>query len=233
MSKRILLTLCLLVLCVSISGAGITDKLKSVIARKNVAGGGAVTIGPISVATNDDDGNIVNNVGYHYAGGVGGELYIGHWDDGRSWAIARFTLDAAIPSGATIDTDLTKVEYYSTYNGNDNLYFYVTDSKDAAQVTHENDRPVLEGAGATTTYPSTAEHANSPNVVDWPASGWKAVLIGGLIQYLVDKAPAGLSSGAHIVVWGAGIDLATDVDVGWVSYEDSTNPAKITIVYTP
>ena len=39
MFKRIFLALCLLVLCISVSSGGITDKLKSVIARKNVAGG--------------------------------------------------------------------------------------------------------------------------------------------------------------------------------------------------
>ncbi|MCK5612722.1 LamG domain-containing protein [Candidatus Pacearchaeota archaeon] len=39
MFKKILLVLCLLVLCVTVSSGGITDKLKSVIARKNVAGG--------------------------------------------------------------------------------------------------------------------------------------------------------------------------------------------------
>lgn len=38
--KRIFLALCLLVLCITVSSGGITDKLKSVIARKNVAGNG-------------------------------------------------------------------------------------------------------------------------------------------------------------------------------------------------
>lgn len=40
MFKRIFLALCLLALCVGVSSGGITDKLKSVIARKNVAAGG-------------------------------------------------------------------------------------------------------------------------------------------------------------------------------------------------
>ena len=40
MFKKLFLILCLLALCITVSSGGITDKLKSVIARKNVAGGG-------------------------------------------------------------------------------------------------------------------------------------------------------------------------------------------------
>ena len=44
--KKTILTILLLAFCVSISGAGITDKLRAVIAAKNAGGGGACHSGP-------------------------------------------------------------------------------------------------------------------------------------------------------------------------------------------
>ena len=45
MFKKLFLLLCLLALCITVSSAGITDKLKSVIARKNVAAGNGAASG--------------------------------------------------------------------------------------------------------------------------------------------------------------------------------------------
>lgn len=44
MVKKLFLALCLLALCVTVSSGGITDKLKTVIARKNVGGAVAAPV---------------------------------------------------------------------------------------------------------------------------------------------------------------------------------------------
>ncbi len=51
MFKRIIFVFCILTLCITVSSAGITDKLKSVIARQNVVVGG----GPACTTADDSD----------------------------------------------------------------------------------------------------------------------------------------------------------------------------------
>jgi len=55
MIRKLILGLCLLTLCVTVSSAGIVDKLKTVIARQNVAAGGPDAWYYTIVGEDDDD----------------------------------------------------------------------------------------------------------------------------------------------------------------------------------
>jgi hypothetical protein len=143
----------------------------------------------------------------------------------------RFTLDAAIPAGATIDSADLKM-YGDNADAVDDLWVYVTESGDGAQVTLASQRPAWIDTGSTTTYPTTDEGAGAIHWVGtWTLAAWNTVSITSLIQYLVNTY-GGLASGAHIVAWVVGDNAYSNVESGLFSY-GGTYKATLTINYTP
>jgi hypothetical protein len=157
-------------------------------------------------------------------------LYFGRLGGYGEPVALRFTLDAAIPAGATIDSADLKM-YGETEESVDDLWVYVTESADGAQVTLASQRPAWIDTGSTTTYPTTDEGAGAIHWTGtWTLAAWNTVSITGLIQHLVNTY-SGLASGGHIVVWVVGDNAYSNVESGLVKYGFS-NKATLTINYT-
>lgn len=158
-----------------------------------------------------------------------GVLWSGQWGGAES-AGTRFTLDGAIPSGATIESAIWEVNT-STDTGPLDIFFYVTESADAPQITTEAGRPDVIG-GSTDVYPTTADntlvYVASGN---WPNSSVLQVDVTSLIQHLVDTY-SGLSSGAHIVVHAIGHTGTGQIEVGFLSWENNQDYPTLTIEYS-
>ncbi len=189
------------------------------------------TIGPLhSAAVNDDWMLYYESGAWNY--GTGGIAWWGRYGGKGEYSGWRFALDRAIPAGTDIDMAGTKLEIYkpSGEADIDDFYIYVADSADPGQITGIAARPVMEG-GSTATYPNTKEGAGAVNHTGW-SDGWNTILVGPLIQYLVDTY-GGLADGAHILILGAGAASEPDNSESiWAGFENGSYIPKLTIVYT-
>jgi hypothetical protein len=158
-------------------------------------------------------------------------LWFGKWNGYNHTVALRFTLDAAIPSSATIYSADLKM-YGSGGADVDELWAYVTESADGSQITAASQRPTWLDSGSTTTYPTSEEGTGAVHWIGtWTLDAWNTVSVTGLIQHLVDTY-GGLSSGAHVVVWVIGDNsLSGNIESGLDDY-DATNKATLTITYT-
>ena len=201
---------------------------KDFTARDNIVGG--------VIAVGADD------VQFGYDGGwsiytTQDPVYFGHYNGQPDLGAFRFTIDAAIPSGATIDTTpgATTVTFYAQGDhAVDEAYLYVTESADAPQLTAIGNRPTWADSGGTVTYPTTLQGSGVVHWTGtWPSVAGTAVLIdvGPLIQHLVDTY-GGLAGGAQIVIWIDGPGTG-NVESSMFSYEQSTEglQAELRITY--
>ncbi len=181
------------------------------------------TIGPIFIAANGDDGNIYNGSLYPN-GDDGSNAWIGGDSAYYQWGFFRFTLSAAIPSGATINAG-TKIALYGvdsySWGTGDYLTIYATNSSDASQPSTGGEPTPLTTASVR--WPASGD-------LTWPTGQYNERDIVSIIQELVDDY-GGLSSGAHILIWIRG-----EKSNSWLAAEDynssNNNLAKLTIEYT-
>lgn len=148
------------------------------------------------------------------------------------WGGVRFTLGAAIPSGATINSATFElyIESDSGWNtSTDYLSVWGTDSSDAGQCTSTATRPSIDGGSTALT-----------TSVRWPASGgfspgtnsYKSIDIAAIIQELVDDN-GGLANGAHIAIWHSHGSPSGDPYIWCSSYSRGASyRQKLTIDYT-
>ena len=181
-----------------------------------------------TIAAHADDIMIYYSAGWSTDDGI--TIWFGRLGGFGEPVALRFTLDAAIPAGATVNSADLKM-YGDSTNDVDDLWVYVTESADGAQVTLASQRPSWIDTGSTTTYPTTDEGAGAIHWVGtWTLAAWNTVSITGLIQYLVNTY-GGLASGAHVVAWVVGDNAYSAFESGLLSY-DNANKATLTIDYT-
>ncbi len=161
----------------------------------------------------------------HAPSNFNASVYFGWYSGVREWSFARFTLDAAIPSGATINS--ANWDLFVTDMGGD-FYVYVSETaNETIQYSTWGERPACD-SGSTTTYPNTAQGAGAVYISDL-VNGANTVNIASLIQHLVNTY-GGLAAGAHIVVWISGTATAA-ADNSFTEYGEA-NPSTLTINYT-
>lgn len=145
-------------------------------------------------------------------------------------AMLRFTLDAEIPNGATIDTALLKLYGYSD-NRVTNFWVYVTESADAPVVNAVGQRPAWADSGGTTTYPTTQEGSGGVNHSSFNLTAYNNINVAGLVQHLV-TAYDGIASGAQITFWASADDAYESGESSDFESSGYNNPPLLTITYT-
>jgi hypothetical protein len=192
-----------------------------------------------TIAAYQDDAMTWDASGYDFDNNSS-TAWFGNSGDLPELVMLRFTLGAAIPSGATITTTAgaTAISCYGTNASAIGVaHVYVTESANGAQVTTAAGRPSWAGTpgGSTTTYPTTEEGAG---VVEWTGTwnlvAWNVINVGGLVQHLVDTY-SGLANGSHIVFWIDGDrDEGTSDENGMATGDSGgmTNVATLQITYT-
>ena len=161
---------------------------------------------------------------------AGTTIWYGDWTSGHNLASLRFTLDAAIPDGATITSAVLNL-YGSSNHDNHDTWILVTESGNAPQLADRDGRPTW-ASGSTTTYPTT-EFGTGAIQIDtsaWTLVGWNNLTITSLIQHLVDTYD-GLASSAHVTVWITGTDSHA-AENGFFAYEEGSGIPTLTIAYT-
>jgi len=180
-----------------------------------------------TIAASADDVQIYYSAGWLLSASA--NLWFGRLGGYGEPVALRFTLDAAIPAGATIDSADLKM-YGVDADAVDDLWCYVTESGNGAQITLASQRPAWIDSGSTTTYPTADEGAGAIHWTGtWTLAAWNTVSITSIIQYLVNTY-SGLASAAHVVVWVVGDNAYSNVESGLVG--NSGDTATLTINYT-
>lgn len=164
----------------------------------------------------------------------GSTTWFGRWSAQDDVACIRFTLDASIPSGATITSAVASL--YGVSNEEAGYFWgYVVEDDDAPQLTTAISRPTWAGIGNTITYPSDQEGSGS---IEWASYNWllgeyNHLTITSLIQHLVTTY-GGLVQNAHVmlVLCGDTDAIGGSDENGFYSKDYGTNVAYLTINYT-
>jgi hypothetical protein len=149
-----------------------------------------------------------------------------------SYAMFRFQLNPAPPSGSTITSASVFLYGRSIWlwsQGSDDLLVFATDADNASAPTTAGERP-SESGGSTTTTTATAAW----NDVTWSEVGaWhQSSDISSVIQELVDSDYI-TTTDDHIVIWVRGTTTTNHVvGVDTYEYPTSPQPAKLNITWT-
>lgn len=206
-------------------GDASTDPGESSGGGDSSGGGTKVTIGPLSIADDLDDGAIWptlgNDAGAWLPSGetIPGYGFLGEYPNGHAYyGYFRFRLPTAIPADATVSSVSLEIRGWTVYQWNaqsDALRIWLQDSADAPRVTGLGDYPDAEG-------PVVLRDASTR----WPAQGgldWDTAMglnpspdLSMLFADLV-AARGGLAIDDHVQVWLAAEDLGLGGrEVGWM-----------------
>jgi len=189
----------------------------------------------LTIATENDDSELFmsfGNSGLFLTGENGvGDMFTGSWGSESVYGINRFTLNQAIPAGATITSATLKMYGIgdSSWNsvGGGYLHIMVSDYADAPQVTTFQDGP---GGTSGHVFSSTVRWPFAGNLF-WNTSGLNtSVDLAILIQFLVNKY-GGLANGAHIQVWTYSDEAGVDKEVTYAGFGHPSFATELSITY--
>jgi hypothetical protein len=193
------------------------------------------TLGPISIASNGDDGQI----SYEGSPSPTWQFFTGGSDSDGIGAVGatsgnnpcygffRFQVPSTIPTGATF-TSSTVLELYCIgidgwVNGSDDLTIVATKGDNADAPSTATTRPSASGGNITVTTSSVAW-----NNITWSTTAYNtSPSIASIIQELHDAY--GLAAGDYVTIWVYG--SVNGHVAGIHLYEIGSYPARLTIVY--
>jgi hypothetical protein len=193
----------------------------------STGGPAIVHVGPLSIAANEDDGQMFQDgpgITWLPSGEPGLPAFAGEYPVGaRYFGYFRFALPIEIPADATIENAVLSLygePPYNWRNGDYQMGVWVQDTADAIAVQMPAAMPVIGGAGDD-------EIALRSEVVAWPEDGplpwtvgdWNETPDLGPLLTAHVAARGGLASGAHVQIWIAMYEpVGASAEISFVDY---------------